>query len=194
MMHHAVRPILVCSVLLLALAGLTACAGGQKPVVRDFDTYSLVEIGKLAYATPAGVKAVRQEPNYVLHDITTFPGCSMFIRLNEDPPRGFKRESENERRRFLGIINGSRMTSVQHLTAPNFNEGIKIQASGVSKTGEPAYGTLAVLRKDGKTAVIGIKGPVKFRPEMARLMEDIISKIDFHGSFRTVQSEIAPAK
>ena len=194
MMHHAVRPILVCSVLLLALAGLTACAGGQRPVVRDFDTYSLVEIGRLAYSTPSGVKAVRQESNYVLHDIMTAPGCSMFVRLNPDPPRGFKRDLDNERRRYLGELEGSRMTSVQYLTAPNFTEGIKMQARGASKNGKPLYGVLAVLRKDGKTAIIGIKGPIEFRPEMSRLIEDVMAKIDFQGSFRTVQSEIAPAK
>jgi hypothetical protein len=157
---------------------LVGCAGGPRPSVDDFDSYQIVQIGKLRYITPDGIRASDKRRGLVQHDILNHPDVFVKVAFDSNPPRSLRFDADAEKRRFLDQVPNGELTSVQYGEYEG-RQHIKIMVRGRQRDGRLVHGNLLLLREGGNTATVRLIGPWEKRDAMNGYIESFSRTMEF---------------
>lgn len=165
----------ILAVVVLAAAG---CHRAPKPIVHDLDSYQRVRIGAVHYVAPEGVRTVEHGPGYVVHSIDGLPDVRLRVEHSGESPRSLAFDTDTEQRRFARTLPPTRVTSTQY-AEHHGRERMKVIARGAHADPDAHYGSLLLIREDGRTALLKVDGPLTLRAEMNNILERMAGKIEF---------------
>ncbi|MBI1293057.1 hypothetical protein GC173_17755 [bacterium] len=168
--------------LILGVTLVAGCSSAPRPVVQDFDTFQVVNIGQLRYTTPDGYHVVRQKAGYAIHEAGQLPGSTIMVKYDVNPPRNLNFDADAEKRQFLDQVPGARLTSAQY-SEEGARKRIKIMVEGLTREKEQLRGALLMVREGNRTATVRIIGPWEDRNEINHQIEKLAASFEFGDKY-----------